>query len=339
LIKHLPDGRWLVDVEPRKGIRFRRRFRTKSEAVRFESSRRSLYADGDFRPVEKDSRRFSDLVDLWYRLHGHTLTDAARRLSVLRAFTSAIGDPLAMSLTPALWASYRASFMAAGGAAKTMNNHLSYVRAVFNQLQRLGEVASNPLLNVQPLKLQERQLSYLTVSQIRTLMSALAYAELPHARMVALVCLATGCRWGEAQSLTPERVRDGLVTFVNTKSKRARSVPVSPDLEHALHVHFRQCGTFSRCSDAFRKAVVRAGLDLPRGQSTHVLRHTFAAHFIMNGGNLLALQRILGHSSITMTMRYSHLAPDHLREAIRYAPVSDFRQFFDTASRASAETP
>ena len=44
----------------------------------------------------------------------------------------------------------------------------------------------------------------------------------------------------------------------------------------------------------------------------HALRHTFASHFIMSGGNLLALQKILGHSDVKMTMIYAHLAPDFL---------------------------
>jgi integrase len=48
------------------------------------------------------------------------------------------------------------------------------------------------------------------------------------------------------------------------------------------------------------------------GKPWHMLRHTFASHFIMAGGNILTLQKLLGHSSLTMTMRYAHLAPDHL---------------------------
>ncbi|WP_278248833.1 tyrosine-type recombinase/integrase [Phytopseudomonas daroniae] len=59
--------------------------------------------------------------------------------------------------------------------------------------------------------------------------------------------------------------------------------------------------------------MARTTIKLPKGQAAHVLRHTFASHFIQNGGNIVTLQRILGHSSLVMTMRYAHLAPDHLR--------------------------
>ena len=43
-----------------------------------------------------------------------------------------------------------------------------------------------------------------------------------------------------------------------------------------------------------------------------MLRHTFASHYVMAGGSLLSLSKILGHASLTMTMIYAHLAPDYL---------------------------
>ncbi|WP_256348831.1 tyrosine-type recombinase/integrase [Pseudomonas azotoformans] len=63
-------------------------------------------------------------------------------------------------------------------------------------------------------------------------------------------------------------------------------------------------------------------LDLPAGQLTHVLRHTFASHFMMNGGDILTLQRALGHGSLAMTMKYAHFSPGHLAEVIFLNPLS-----------------
>jgi site-specific recombinase XerD len=68
--------------------------------------------------------------------------------------------------------------------------------------------------------------------------------------------------------------------------------------------------------------VKRCNIVLPRGQCTHVLRHTFASHFMMNGGNILALKEILGHTSLNMTMRYAHLSPEYLKDAVRLNPLS-----------------
>ena len=63
-------------------------------------------------------------------------------------------------------------------------------------------------------------------------------------------------------------------------------------------------------------------IQLIEGQKTHVLRHTFASHFMMNGGNILVLQRILGHANIRETMKYAHFAPDHLEEAAALNPLT-----------------
>jgi integrase len=48
----------------------------------------------------------------------------------------------------------------------------------------------------------------------------------------------------------------------------------------------------------------------------HGLRHTFASHFMMSGGNILTLQKMLGHSSVAVTMKYAHLASDFMRDEI-----------------------
>lgn len=75
---------------------------------------------------------------------------------------------------------------------------------------------------------------------------------------------------------------------------------------------------FKSCYGVFRTALERTDIELPAGQLTHVLRHTFASHFMMNGVNILVLQRVLGHTDIKMTMRYSHFAPEHLEKALRF---------------------
>lgn len=58
-----------------------------------------------------------------------------------------------------------------------------------------------------------------------------------------------------------------------------------------------------------------------RGQLTHICRHTFSSHFVMNGGHILTLQKVLGHSDLKLTMRYAHLAPDYLEEVIYKGPL------------------
>ncbi|WP_080090208.1 tyrosine-type recombinase/integrase, partial [Salmonella enterica] len=52
-------------------------------------------------------------------------------------------------------------------------------------------------------------------------------------------------------------------------------------------------------------------------------RHTFASHFMMNGGNILVLRDILGHSDIKMTMVYAHFSPEHLEDAVYKNPLNN----------------
>lgn len=323
MITRLEDGRWLVDVEPVKGRRFRRRFKTKAEAMRFESTCRAKCIETpDWSPRPKDRRRLSELVTLWYQLHGVSLVDGKRRVAILRELAVAMDDPLALAVDGARIAALRSQWIAEGVSGKTANNRLGYLKAVYSELRRLDAIDFDcPFARVKPLKLQEKALSFLTLDQIAELLMVLdARESSPHPPMIARLCLATGARWGEGQNLGPDRLRGGAVVFENTKSKRVRVVPVSGSLADSLRRHWRRYGEFTNCMETFRRALGDLSFTLPDGQATHVLRHTFASHFVMRGGNILVLQKILGHSSLTMTMRYAHLAPDHLQEAVRLNP-------------------
>ncbi|PTT79948.1 integrase, partial [Pseudomonas sp. HMWF010] len=79
-VKRLEDGRWLADVQPIRGQRFRKLFDTKAEALRYEIFIQSNKAkDAGWNPKASDRRKLSELVTLWYDLHGHMLKDGLRR--------------------------------------------------------------------------------------------------------------------------------------------------------------------------------------------------------------------------------------------------------------------
>lgn len=112
-----------------------------------------------------------------------------------------------------------------------------------------------------------------------------------------------------------------MVTFANTKSKRTRSMPIDRELEKALQIYFKRQGLFTNCMLTFSCVLEKTSIRLPPGRATHVLRHTLASHFVMRGGNILTLQKILRHTSLAMTMRYAHLSPDHLQDALTLNPL------------------
>lgn len=338
-IKKLEDGRYEVDCRPdgRGGPRIRKKFRTKNEALVYQNRIMGDGARGEFEKRQKrDERRLTELVTLWFDSHGCTLKRGEERLRALNAMAERMGNPCAADFTTMHFTKYRAERLAGkftretigsgrkqGGEAKavsanTLNHELAYLRAVFNELERLGEwVGENPLGKIRGLKFDETEMAYLTLDQIGPLLADLD-GRSPAAGVVARICLATGARWSEAQGLTARHVRDCLIHYTRTKSSKNRAVPIAETLQKQV----KSAVPFGDCYKKFGESVEAVGLELPAGQLTHVLRHTFASHYMMNGGDILTLQRVLGHASLTMTMKYAHFSPGHLAEVVSLNPLS-----------------
>ncbi|MCG8518084.1 tyrosine-type recombinase/integrase [Marinobacter sp. CA1] len=327
MIRRKPNGRWQVDiwVNGRGSKRVRKTFASKPEAIRFENWVMSKRIEGkeDWSPAKADTRTLLQLIELWFNIKGVHLKDGERRKRALETIASAMGNPRASKANASAFLSYRAAKMSSGANGKTLNNHLGYLNAVYNQLHKVGEIDyESPFGRIEPIRLDEKELAWLTSDQIRHLLETISdFTSNPHVHLLTRLCLATGARWGEAENVKERNLRHNRVTFVGTKSGKSRTVPLTPDLFEELQAHLKEWGSFSSSLSAFRRALVKSRIQLPKGQSAHVLRHTFASHFVMNGGDLLTLQKILGHSTINMTMRYAHLSPDHLSDAVRFSPV------------------
>lgn len=323
------EGGWRVDAQPggRGGQRFRKTLKTQAEAKSYEAwLTTQVTQNAKWQPVKRDPRKLLELVDLWYAHHGSGLRAGANTYSRMKRACQAMGNPPVDRFSVNTFASYRAERVEAGIAPNSVNREHAYLRSMFNELRRLGQwKGDNPLADLRQFKVQERELSYLTLEQVSHLIDVLSKGRNRHAPLVARVCLATGSRWSEAENLEERHVRNGQIQFAGTKSGRVRTIPIEPALEASLRAHHDKAETgtrlFAYAYSAFREGVERAGLTLREGQLTHVLRHTFASHFMMNGGNILVLQRALGHANLTMTMRYAHLAPDHLQEVSKLNPL------------------
>jgi integrase len=334
-ISKSPPGKiptsWLVDIQPggRGAKRYRKSFPTKAEALSYEAWLTTKISQSpEWQPAKRDGRRLHDLVDLWHKHHGINLRAGANTYQRLQNLCVALGNPTADQFKPELFAEYRAKRMTDGISANNLNREHAYLRAVFGELIRMGLwKADNPLSKLRQIKISERELSFLSMEQIRILLNFLSGEAL----LIAQICLATGARWSEAEGLRVSQVRNSQLHFSGTKSGKNRTVPVDDSLIAALNAYLeKRYGSNKDLAEryfqygyaVFRKAIDDSGLKLPKGQLTHVLRHTFASHFIMNGGNILVLQKILGHANLTMTMRYAHLAPEHLNEAKILNPLT-----------------
>ena len=115
-----------------------------------------------------------------------------------------------------------------------------------------------------------------------------------------------------------------MKVLVAPKSNRERHIPLDVDVYEILYRRKKETGyvflnsdmklfDYHRINRRLSGACKKAGI---RKIGWHTLRHTFASHLAMKGVPLPTVQQLMGHSSITTTMRYAHVAPSTLRTAI-----------------------
>ncbi|WP_417530161.1 tyrosine-type recombinase/integrase [Marinobacter lipolyticus] len=63
------------------------------------------------------------------------------------------------------------------------------------------------------------------------------------------------------------------------------------------------------------------GIAPPLGQAAHVLRQTFASHFVIRGRDIVVIDGVFGHSTLNMTMKYAHLSPEHFDGVLHLNPL------------------
>lgn len=321
-IKKLDDGRYEVDVRPQgsEGKRIRRKFNTKGEAQIYERHILVNYHDKEWLEKPADRRKLTELLDLWWIYHGksHTRGDVEKgRLIATMKKLAEMGVIRADQLTKKTITDYRVHLLNTGLKTSSINRECSVLMGLFTKLINSGEYhCQNPFSGIKKLKEPESEMAFLSSDELPKLLGLLEDDD----RKVALVCLATGARWGEVSALKGEHVFNNMVTFMKTKNGKRRSVPISEELFKLIKL--RSTGLLFKSNYTKTRRILREMKpDIPDGQALHILRHTFATHFMMNGGNIITLQRILGHSTIQQTMTYAHFAPDFLQDAVALNPI------------------
>ena len=156
--------------------------------------------------------------------------------------------------------------------------------------------------------------------------------------MLFYLCLKITCGFGEIH-----------IRAENAKTRVARTLPVSEHTTKALHkliesrpdewddsnvpVFCSWTGQFMWPA-SWRWRLIHYGRDLDHKISPYDLRHSFALNFLRNGGNIFALQRIMGHSDLSMTRRYIALTEGDIQGQHEAAsPVNDFMKKTNRVTR------
>ena len=230
---------------------------------------------------------------------------------------------------------YLAARRRRGISARTTARELVAIKTLCRFLNERGDLVHDPAAQIESPKQWQRLPHVLTQTEVERLLQAPDTQVPLGKRDSALLELlyASGLRASELLELTPEDVNT-TVGYVKVRGKggKERLVPIgdmaSVQLDDYLH-HGRQALTKTRHTahlfvNRSARRLTRQGLwkivkkyaqaaRITKPISPHTLRHSFATHLLEGGADLRSLQHLLGHTDISTTQIYTHVAQPHLR--------------------------
>jgi integrase len=213
-----------------------------------------------------------------------------------------------------------------GNKPATVNRLIATLKHMFTKAVEWDMVEEEALRRVRKVKLLEennKRLRYLSKEEYQELINACE----PHLRPIVITALNTGMRKSEILSLKWEQVdlKHGFILLDKTKNNERREIPINNTLRETLTSITRRLDIpyvfydpktgkpYQNVKRSFHTALRRAKI---HDFKFHDLRHTFASHLVMAGVDLTTVKELLGHKSLTMTLRYAHLAPSHKVKAV-----------------------
>ncbi|WP_081582602.1 tyrosine-type recombinase/integrase [Nitratireductor pacificus] len=204
---------------------------------------------------------------------------------------------------------------ARGNSNATINRKMAALSKLLRKAHKMGDIHSLPEFRRQ--KERSGRIRFLSRDEEQMLFAAIRRRNEDMGRL-SVFLVDTGCRLGEALGLTWNDVIDGRASFWITKSARARSVPLTQRAQKAVSIPKDGAkGPFAMLRQAqyrtvWNEAKAEVGLSQDDQVVPHALRHTCASRLVQGGIDLRRVQMWLGHQTLTMTMRYAHLATSDL---------------------------
>lgn len=315
---------WWVRFQWR-GTEVRRSARTSSKAVARQVLARLLE---EHRRLDRDGRprrTYREALERFWAEYMPTLKPATQRRyrSSFRQLAGTFGALRLDEITRGRLADYTTVRLKAGATGATVRRDLATLSCLLSCAVSWDWLDANPVSRFAKRHIKEAppRTAYPTAEQVERLV---AHAPPTAGRIIRLLA-QTGMRLDEVCSLEWSQVSIPRreVRLSKTKTSSPRVVPLgeaalgtlagTPRHITSAFVFWHGDGErYTSFSGAFRKIAKRAGVPF----RCHDLRHHFASEFLMATGDIAALRAILGHKTIAMTMRYSHLMTEHLHRAM-----------------------
>lgn len=212
----------------------------------------------------------------------------------------------------------------------TINRELAVISHLMNKALDWKWLDSKPC-NIKRLKEDSGRIVYLTTDQITKLIEAAKEDQCPYIYPFIVIGLGTSMRRTEILSIQLKDINlDKRVIYIPKAKAGAREQPMpqyladflrgyiataKPDQVWLFPAKLSASGRTENIEKQFRRVVTRAGLD-PKEVVRHTLRHTAITHLVQAGVDLPTVQRISGHRTLQMVVRYSHQNGEHIRAAM-----------------------
>ena len=241
-----------------------------------------------------------------------------------------------------------------GLSNKTINGVVDSLKTILNVAVRWDYIPRSPLFGFQSLKINPKAFMYWSKTEIFQFLRANITNPL---YPLFVVAVNTGMRKGELLGLCWDRInlvqnqieitrslnRYGLQESTKTYEKRV--IPINYEVKQVLTTLLKKQQSLKyvfATENGEPLSYNHIGIDFVKAQKLsgiasiirfHDLRHTFASQFVMGGGSVYTLQKLLGHTTVEMTMRYAHLANDYLQEAVNIVRFSGSDATSETGSK------
>ncbi|HNV62257.1 MAG TPA: site-specific integrase [Candidatus Cloacimonas acidaminovorans] len=329
---------WISIYHERRRIRRPSPENTCSGARAYEALVRQKLARGEpiieVKHKKTEAINFNEFSKQWFNVYvksNNKKSEIIQKESILRNHLKPFfGKKELIQINSLDIEKYKSDKIKDGLKNKTINNQLTVLAKCLKIAEEWGLLEKIP--KIKKLKVQPQKFDFLTEEECKLLLdnSDGIFKEM------IFFAIKTGLRFGELIAIdwNDVNLNEQLLTvrrsivlgeMGSTKSNKIRYIPLTDEVCQMLIQRAKKSGyVFSdklgnplkqySCCDNLYCLCKRIGL---RKIGWHTFRHTFASHLVQNGVSIKAVQELLGHSNIATTMRYSHLGPSTLREAIR----------------------
>ncbi len=202
----------------------------------------------------------------------------------------------------------------------TASNVLSVLKSFYRFMVENGHLETSPTRGISSIRLDKKAPVYLTIQEMHDLIDTAVDSR---DRIIVRMLYATGVRISELLNIRKRDIDFERRTIkVFGKGAKERIVLISSEMadELAQYCERERLGNDGRLFDLTPRTVqrdikvlaLRAGI--AKNVTPHKLRHSFATHMLQNGGNVVAIQKLLGHASLNTTQIYTHYNVDDLKE-------------------------